>query len=235
MKNSPANQRGLLFLIGLIILAIYNVVVFVCFGFADHGPTFWISYGGMMLGALVAAFGISRFSTKNTIVIDWFFGYPVIRLTYIYVILELIVSTIFLILDKQVSWTLPLVIQVILLGIYLIFILSCLFSRNASTQVVENLKSKTANIKLLSADAQMLVEMAKSPEAQKQFKALAEEIHFSDPMSSDALEPLEHQIGNCLTDAKMLLSEGDEEGAMKSANRALFLVKERAMKCKILK
>ena len=52
-------QGSLIALIGLILVAFYNVVVFVIAGFDGHTATFWLSYGGMMLAFVIA--GVSTF------------------------------------------------------------------------------------------------------------------------------------------------------------------------------
>ena len=228
-------QTGLLVAMALVALGLYNAILFLVAGFADHSPAFWISYVSVMLSAAVAMISLAVFSKSNLVVRDWFLGYPILRHTVIYVIIELVLSILFMALEHILPWVVSLVVQLLLLGIYVLLIMSCFFAKNIVEDIGKQVKGKTAFIKLLQADVVMLCELCSDMEAKKKFNELAEEVRYSDPMSSDLLLALEGQIQSRVTEARELLSNGDVEGALKLSSQAHALLKERNLKCKALK
>jgi len=228
-------QTGLMVGMGAIGVLLYNVILFVIAGFEDHEASFWISYAAMMVCFIACAAAVFFCSSRDTVMCDWFLGLPILRHTLIYVIAELVLSTIFIALDDLVPWAVPFIIQFILLCVFLVLVFSCLFSKNVINEIEQTVKTKTSFVKLLHVDAQMLCELCPDAESKKAFSDLAEAIRYSDPMSSDLLAPLEGEIQTCVMNAKMQLSEGDVQGAMATCNRAMFFLKERNLKCKALK
>jgi len=235
MKSFMKKNYALLALIGALMLVVYNVLVFAIAGVKDHTASFWVSYVMMMLGAALSALSAIIFSRSTTVMRDWFLGVPILRHTVIYVVLQLIVSILFMLLEKKVEWVLPFVVQFVLMAVFAILVISCFFTKNLIHGIREEVKQKTTAMALLHADAQMLCEICADTEAKKQFSALAEAIYYSDPMSHDLLLPLEGEIQSRLTNAKMQLNAGDVEGALASCAQASLLLKERNLKCMALK
>lgn len=232
------NKTILLAAIGGLIVLLYNVVLFVLAGFAGHGGGFWCSYVFMMVGCITAAASLYFFSKSNKQKIDVFLSFPVIRRTAVYLVAEFIISTLFIILDcckVNVPWAIALVLQVIMLIVYIILVVTCFLSKEVITDNEAKIKQKTFTFKMLNADAQMLVELCTDEEAKKVFAKFAEEIRYSDPVSSEYLVPLEQDIQSNIMNAKIALSEGNIEEALKICNRATLLLRERNMKCKALK
>ena len=228
-------NTGLLMGIGGTVFVLYNVILFVVAGFSGHGAAFWLSYTAMILGSIVAAVSVVAFSKSSPMMRDWFLGYPILRHTVIYVVAEFIISTLFIILDKHVPWVIPFILQFAMLGVYVVLVLSCLFTKNMINDVRQEVKTKTTFINLLQADAAMLADLCEDPAAKKDFVEFAEAVKYSDPMSNDMLAALESELQMRVTNAKMMLSDGDTEGALKACKQAMLLLKERNLKCKALK
>ena len=232
------NRTILLAAIGGLIVLLYNVVLFVLAGFPGHGGGFWCSYVFMMVGFVAAAASLYFFSKSNKQKIDVFLSFPVIRRTAIYLVAEFIISTLFIILDcckAKVPWAIALVVQVIMLVVYIVLVVTCFLSKEVITDNEAKIKQKTFTFKMLNADAQTLVDLCNDAETKKVFEKFAEEIRYSDPVSSEYLVPLENDIQSCIMNAKIALSEGNNEEALKICNRATILLRERNLKCKALK
>lgn len=228
-------QSPLVIAIGAILVAVYNIVLFIIAGFEDHTSVFWISYVAMMLAAATAAVSFWNFSKSQVVLKDLFLGFPILRHTFIYIIAEFVLSSLFMILETVVSWELALIVQLILLALHVVIILSCFATKGTVENVSAKVKEKTTAIRMLHADAAMLAEICPDPEAKKEFEELSEMIRYSDPMSSQLLATLEEDIAREIRDAKMNLSCEDIPAALNSCKRAKFLVKERNLKCKALK
>lgn len=231
-------NKGMLMSAGAIIFVLYNVALFLIAGFKCHGATFWVSYGAMMLGAIVATVAIVAFARSSPQMRDWFLGYPILRHATIYLVLEFIISTVFLILDGRIPaglWVLAFLLQLVLLGFFAILVISCFFAKNLINDVRKEVKEKTTFMNMLQADAAILCDLCADAVAKKEFEAFSEAVKYSDPMSNAILASLEGEIQSRVMTAKMALNEGDLESALKACRQATVLLKERNLKCKALK
>ncbi len=219
-----------------LVFAGYNVVLFAIAGFADHGAPFWISYVFMLIafGCLAAAGAL--LNHRHYIPRDWLFGYPIIKHSTIYIAVELIVSTIFMLLDATgMTGVAPFVIQFLILAVHLVFLISCFLAKEIIQDVETKVKDATTYIRLLQVDVEMVASKATDPAVKEAFTKLAEDVRFSDPMSNPNLFELEKLITQQVTNADSCIVLNDNDGALQCCNRASMLLQERNKKCKALK
>lgn len=214
----------------------YNVVLFAICGFTNHGAAFWLSYVFMLIA--FSTLSVSGYLLKNRGMQpkDWLLGYPVLRHCTIYIILELIASIIFMVLDyKNCPWAVAFSIQMILLAVHLVFIISCFLAKDIIEDVQYRVKEDTTFAKLLKIDAEMIAEKSDNPDVKNAFLKLSEQIRYSDPMRNPALEQIENQIAHLISDADVCVSMNDNEAALSNCRKAMLLLKERNKKCQALK
>ena len=129
-------------------------------------------------------------------------------------------------------------IYVILAFIILAFavseIISVYVARENIQKTEEKVKAKTAFIKLLIADAQTLISVAKNDEAKQVAKKVYEAIRYSDPMSAEGLLNVEEKISSTFEDFSNSISN-NSENLNARAEQLLVLIKERNNRCKVLK
>lgn len=217
-----------------ILFAAYNLVLFIVAGF-EHTEVFWISWVFVLLGfAAMAIVGV--FLGKEGLMLrDWIFGFPMIRCTTIYIVVEFILSVIFMLLEYDVSWQLAFVIQFIVFGLFIGLVASCFAAKRTIDTVRTNIKDKTTFIRMLRVDAEMLVEKCSDAETKAACQKLSEDIRFSDPMSSEALFELEKDIALAVSNCGDAITAGDFETAKMYCGKASMLLIERNKKCKVLK
>lgn len=235
-NNKKFSSRAtMLLMIGLIGFVAYNVILFAIAGFEDHSGTFWTSYVFMLLA--FGATGISGYSAKyqDITLRDWIFGYPVFWHCGLFLILELVASTIFMIFSEDIAWGISFAVQFLLLAVFGVMILSCFISKKTIEEVDTKVRTASAYVKLLQADAEMAAEMASDPAVRNAFRQLAEQARYSDPMSDPMLADLEREISLHLAEAKSYLSNGDNASAGGCCRQASLLLMERNKKCKALK
>lgn len=220
-----------------ICFVVYNTVLFVLCGFTGHGAGFWISFIFMTVAFLLPTIGGMLIGARGLSLRDWLFGFPLVKHSAVYLACEFTVSTLFIVLDYllQINWGWVLVPQLIILGVYLIFAISCLFVKQTIDEIHTKTKDKTSFIRLLKVDADMLIELSSDPEAKKTFSAFADEVRYSDPMSSEVLFELEKDISLAVTQARNKLSDGDESAALELCHKASLLLAERNKKTQALK
>lgn len=219
-----------------IIFLVYNVVLFAIAGFDMHAGPFWISYVFVLAAFGCAAAAGLLLNQRHYVPRDWLFGYPIVKHTTAYIVVELVVSTIFMLLDSTgMSWVAPFVIQLIILAVHLVFLISCFLAKDIIEDVETKVKDATTYIRLLQVDVEMVVSKASDPAVKAAFTKLAEDVRFSDPMSNPNLFELEKLIAQQVNNADSCIALNDIEGALQCCNRASLLLLERNKKCKALK
>lgn len=220
---------------GAIVFAMYNIVIFAIFGFADHEAPFWISYVFMLLAFGAAALSGVLLGKSGMALRDWLFGYPIVRHCAIYAAVELILSVLFMSIEYDVSWAVPFVVQVLLLGVYGLLLISCFISKTAISEVHEKVEKKTRYIALLQADAQLLCSKCGDGALKAKCEKLAEAIRYSDPMSNEVLEDLEVKLSATVKACGDAIDQGNLPLADHLCDQAMLQLQERNLKCKALK
>ncbi len=220
-----------------IAFVVYNAVLFALCGFAGHGVAFWLSFGFMMVAFLFPTVGCLILGKRGLSLRDWLFGFPLLKHSAVYLAVEFAVSTLFIVLGYfvEVKWGIVFAPQFVILGVYLAFVISCLSAKRTIDELHTKVKDKTTFIRLLKVDADMLVNSSESAEAKKVFGDFAEEVRYSDPMSSESLFEHEKEISLAVAQAGEKLASGDEAAAIALCRKASRLLSERNEKTKALK
>lgn len=226
---------GLAALAGLIVFVVFNILTFAIAGFSGHTGAFWLAYVFTVVAFAVAAIECVLASGRNTASGDWLFGYPIYRHCVLYVGLAVVIGAVFMGLSGQASWKLVLVVELLLLAAHLLLSISCFAAKRTIENVRTNVKAATASMKLLRADAESAVARMSDAESAALMRKLAEDIRFSDPMSSPALEGLERQIGESISAAVACAAQRNDAGARSCIEQAQKLLAERNRKCMLLK
>lgn len=213
----------------------YNVTLFTICGFTEHTAVFWISWLFML--AAFAAMTVSGviLGKRGLFLRDWLFGFPIVRHSTVYLIAELLASILFILFEDAVRPGLAFGLQFLLLCIYGVCAVSCFLSKETIDDVHTRVSDKTRFIRLLCADAEMLVEKCPDPDTKEECRRLAEAIRYSDPMSSEALFELEKELSLTVSKCDSAIGEGDFAAARELCARAALQLTERNRKCKALK
>lgn len=226
---------GLAALIFGIVFVVYNAILFIIAGF-EHGASFWISYVFMLIAfaaVAVSSFALSRKSIQPR---DWLFGYPILSKGFIYLIAQFFVSTLFMLLDAiDCPWEIPLIVDVLVLTVYLVYVIGAFMAKGTIEAVHENVKVKTSYMKMLQADVEMMAMRAADPTVKVAYTKLAESIRYSDPMSNEALALVEGQMSAMAAQANNYILAGNNEAALQMCEQLTLLLIERNKKCMILK
>ena len=214
---------------------IYNLVLFVLIGGVQTTPSFWCSYlfvlvaFGMQLLVTFLAYG------KNGIIPrDLFLGYPISRSAGVYLVVELVAASIIM-LFPACDIKLAFVIQILILGVEIVFLVSGLLAKDHAEKMEEKENQQVFFVRNLSTDVAALLPYAQDAGLQKDLKSLAEELRYSDPVSHEALAQMENYLINQIAYLGACLREGRSQEATPLCNDIRNALKERNAKCKILK
>lgn len=222
-------------IIWAICLAVFNLVTFVVPASVNQykfEAPFWIGYAFSMVGfalqLLCAFFAFKAQRSEN-----FLYRFPLIGISYTGLIIMLIVCAVCMV--TPIPWWISLIACVVILAISAISILKANTAVNAVEEVGRNVRARTLTIRLLSADAQALMNTTTDEALRAQTKRVYEAIRYSDPMSDPALAEIEAQIERQFADFSAAVREQDLNLATQSAAALSELLERRNMRCKILK
>lgn len=227
---SPLNSMRIK-LVYLILFGVFNLLVFTIF--KQHSAVFWLSYVFMTL-AFAVQIGSMFLSFKNLEVETVFFGIPLASLSVYYFLSELAVGAIFMIF-QQVSFTLALVIQVLILAAFLIVAIISFTARDTVQQISDNVRENVANLRAILIDIEMLKERCEDPQLKEKLRKLSETVKYSDPMSNDLVKDVEHNILEKVHELRIYLEENQIEEASNACRELELLYMERNKKLAISK
>ena len=219
-----------------VVLATYNIALFGIANFEGHGAAFWISYVFMMVAFFVVLLSVAIVIGTQSKPKDWLLGYPIFSHCTAYFIVEFISSIAFMILDLlRIPWGIPIAVQVIVLGVHLVFNISCFITKSTVKNIQESIKQKTVFIESIRVDIEMLAASAKNDEIKAAYEKLAEEARYSDPVSSPMLFDVEQRLAIAVHRAHPFVENNDKLHALSCCNQISLLLSERNKKCKIYK
>lgn len=189
---------------------------------------FWVSYAFTLIAFAVqiviwkSALGCAE-SLKSK-----FLGFPVVYIGIVYLVIQIIVSTVFLLIHTLPIWS-AVVAYAVLAAVSAICMITSTLGRGEIERVSAKVNEKTFYVKQLQADIELLADTETDTAAKAALTQLAEKIRYSDPMSDEQIADVENQIVAKITELK---SYTDKE---KIINEIYLLLDERNRKIKILK
>ncbi len=219
-----------------IALAVFNVITFavpITVNVNKFTPAFWIGYTFitlMFIAQLVCS--IVFFKQDNND--KKFLNIPIISLSYTALIVSIIVCVVAMAVPF-ISYWVGIVLDVLIVAFYAIAIISSKAAADTIENIDKKLKAQTFFIKSLTVDAESLLPRANSDETKAIAKKVYEVIRYSDPMSNEALSPVEAQITIKFNEFSNAVVEDNKPLAETLGNELIILVNDRNKKCKILK
>lgn len=231
MKNNKAKNAVAFGLIYVILLGVFNLLVFTIS--KSRNDVFWLSYGFMTLAFVVQI--VSMFmSFKSADVETAFFGIPLASFSVFYLCAELVIGALFMIF-QMASFTLALVIQVLVLAVFLIIAIISLLSRDTVQQISDNVKEHVSNLKSVLVDIEMLMDGCTDPELKADLRKLSETVKYSDPISNEAVADVEQRIMRKISELRINIDDNQIADAKQSCADLERLYVERDKKLAISK
>lgn len=205
-------------------LFLYAFLTFIIFGFGG-GSSFWISFSFAVISIALAYF-VSYLSVKSSKrLTDWIFSLPVMRWCAIYVIVELVVSTFFMILHAQ--WKIVFISQMVLPILFLVLVVPCFEQKKHVAEVGKETAVKVFYIRQLNAKLIALIPRTADSALKKDLEKAADMLRHSDPMSADSLSEIEEKISTCANQIDCLIREKNEAEAAPLVKEICLLIEER--------
>lgn len=220
-----------------IFLAIFNVICFVSPGetaeMTKFGGAFWTGYVFITLafiGQLICS--CIAFRTEN--LQKLFYNLPLITVSYTGLILTIVFGAACMAVPNLPIWA-GVIACLLLLALSAVSVIKAGTAADIVSNVDARIKVQTQFVKMASANAQNIMNRAKSEEVRAECKKVYEILRFSDPMSNDALSAKENEIAIKMNELAAAAEADDAGRAIDAAEEIILYVKERNNICKAMK
>ena len=210
-----------------IVFLLFHVIAFVI-PIGEKNAAFWTAYAFSIVAFAIQiplwkiAFGKKKSLNSK------FLGIPIIHVGLIYLIVQLIAFSVFMIFSALPTW-LAIIVCAIILAIFALSSITGQAGTGEISRLDEKIKVKRAFIQFLQMDIETLANSESDSETKILLTKLAEKVRFSDPMSHEMLGDLESRITAKVEEMK---KTDDKKYLIQEIET---LLAERNKKCKILK
>jgi hypothetical protein len=225
-------NKGLAITILGLILAVFQVLVFLIP--FERGSVFWVAYGFTTFAILAQAAVVYIAVGKADTMKSKFMGFPIVHIGFVYLVAQLIIGGASMLLPMIPSW-LSIIVQVVVLFVAAVSLIATEAGRDEINRIDKQVEQKVMFIQSLQVDLQMLLQKTDDVLVKKQLSALIDSVKYSDPMTSDALVPLERSLEETLAKLECAIQEKNTQTAGQLAEEFNQLLTQRNKKCKILK
>lgn len=193
---------------------------------------FWLS-----LGFGVLAIGVQLYSMPNAMngsTLSKFYGFPILRISFIYLAAQLVLSLMFMALAKLVPVWVPTVLYLVLLCAALIGFVGADSVRDEVVRQDDRTKQQVSVMRAFQSQvANLSINCDESCKAE--LDKLADEFRYSDPVSSDAITDAEDELRRCIDELQRAVAENQSEDISRLCRKTSLVLAERNRLCKLNK
>ena len=219
---------------GLGVLLILYILIAFLIPFAKTA-TYWVSFVFTLIAFCVVAASIYIAFVKNPDAKSRFYGFPIARIGVIYGVVQLVAGLLLMALGQWVPVWVAVLVYAIGLGAAVLGLISADAVAEQIHAQDAKLKKDVAAMRAIQSKLSVLPGQCEDPVTAKCLTQLAEEIRFSDPVSSEATQETEVDL-NALTDElQKAVLENDTAAAQSLCKRCQAVLMERNRLCKLEK
>lgn len=213
------------------LFVVYSVIAF-ALPFSMN-VVFWLSYIASVLAlfAQLHIFNVAFVNSKS--IQSKFYGFPMIRIGAIYLGLQLVFGFIFMVLSTIVPVWIPVIVYVVLIAFAIIGTISAETMREEIQQQDVKLKVEVATMRSLQSQVNALVGLCKDEVLLKKVEELAQELRYSDPVSSAESQVLENELTALVGDLQSSIIDENLDDATELLEKLFITLVERNRICKL--
>lgn len=232
MSNFSKNQKRII-IAAAIIFVVFSVIAFaVPF---PKGGVFWVTYLFSVISLAVQPFVMKKAFDGENDINSKLYGFPIARISVVYCIAQTVLSLVFMALGKWLAVWVVVVFDVLLLGAAAVGFIGADAMRDEIVRQDKKLVKNTKYMNDLSSKVNVLVDQCGDEDVRKAVAKLAENIKYSDIVSSEALKDIEADLSSCVDELQGAVVDGEKESALSLTVKAEGLLAERNRLCKLNK
>ena len=214
-----------------VVAAVFSLIAFVLP--VEKTAVFWIAYSCGLIAILFQLY-IFKISFEGDAK-SRFYGFPIARLGIYYLVAQLILSVVEMALAGLIPAWPAVIVNALALAVALIGCITAETMRDEIVQQDGKLKKNVSAMRELQSMAASMVGQCSDEEMKSIVKKVADELRFSDPVSSDATAELEDEMRSELADIQQAIVEGDKDGVKAFCRKMMGNLTERNRKCSVSK
>lgn len=223
------NKKSVLWIIlDLVFLIVFNTVFFVAGGF-EHPASVWLSYGFIHFAYLmvIATPFLIRKSSSAAV-----FGFSLYSISSTYFLIEFAVGLIFIFL-RQESVKAALIVQVIIVGIYVVILISHLLANESTADSIERREEEVSYIKTAASRVKALIGKLDNKKANKEVEKVYDLLHSSPTRTISSAHSLEMEIKNKISELEGAVAAKDNDVVITLSGELLQTIEERNRKIRL--
>ena len=231
MKNNKNSIRALMVL--AILLVLYCVLVLVIP--FERGTVFWLSFVFTLIAFFAQVYILKTAFRHGKSLKSKFYGFPIARVGVIYLSAQLVLSLVFMALGKWIPVWVVVPVYMLILGLSAIGIITTDAVRDEVERQETQKKEDTSFMTNLYLQVSDLAAQCSDYDSKKALEKLAEEVRFSDPVSSEATFLVEKAIDEKIQVLSLAIDEDNGTVIAESIKRLTDVLATRNKTAKITK
>ncbi len=195
----------------------------------------WVEFVFTLI-AICAGGGISWYSFKNEGLKSKIYGFPIFRVGFVYMIVQLVVCCAIVIVGcfAVVPVWVSVAASVMILAVAGIGLIGTDNARDIITEQQAQTQASVKQMKMFRLDMQYIVDICADAELKKPLEKLSDDFKYSDPVSSEEISGIEENLRLQVKELSALVNS-DKELAKKKIDEVSVLLADRNRRCKELK
>lgn len=216
-----------------VLLIAYHLLV-ICLPL-NRGGMFWLSYVFTLAAFGVAVLSLVIAFRNGSSAKSKFFGFPIARVGIAYLAFQAAAGFLFSALADYLPVWLGAVVYIIALGAAVIGLVATDTVRDHVMDQQVRLQADVAAMRDAQSRLNQMVMQCSNPEISQPVKHLAEELRYSDPVSSPALKSIEAELFAVIDQLQLAVKRDDLISIISLCQQAEGILSERNRLCKLYK
>ena len=220
-----------------VIAAAVYVIAFAIIPFPKNSGSAWISFLFTVLAFAASFYMTQKAFCGDAPIISKVYGYPIFRIGIIYLAVQVVFSLIILISGffVRVPYWVALLPSIVMLAFAAIGFIATDNVRDMVEKIDEESKKETKAVETFNVDIASVIDLCENTEVKGELEALAENLRFSDPVSSEATKNLEVTISEGIFELRDMITSGNNDKITVKIKEIKNLLNERNRICKLSK
>lgn len=215
-----------------IVLAVFLVLMFALPFIRNN--IFWVSFlfGVISIGM---QFYVQPKAFDGNQAVSKFYGFPIARISLLYMVVQLILSLLMSALGRWIPLQIVVIIYVMAIAIAAVGLIAADTMREEVEKLDRKLADNTSFMRNLRSKVGMILSQCEMEDVRNELESFAENLRFSDPISSEAIRGIEQELFSCVDDLQKNIIANDTKTALSLCRRADAILAERNQQCKLNK
>lgn len=235
--STEFNKKNKSFVAIWAIAAVIFILAFVIIPFPKNSASVWIAFVFALISLAASLFTALRAFGEDGAVVSKLYGYPIFKVGALYVSFQLALSVVVFAVSVFVNipYWVTLLLSAAFLGLAAIGFIAADNAKDIVEKADEDFKAATKTVEMFRVDMDEVLDLCPEIGIRTELEKLAENLRYSDPVSSDGTKELEITISDGIFELREMVSKGDKEKIGTKIREIQNLLNERNRICKLNK